>query len=66
MYAYLVETNTAVAAVCLGPDACATVFPGPMGVGASFNRTAWKTKGAVISTDMRAFNNHYGKRGLGQ
>ena len=28
-------------------------------------RTAWKAKGTVISTEMRAFNNHYGKRGLG-
>ena len=49
----------------LNDVAGATVFPGPMGVGASFNRTAWSTKGEVISTEMRAFNNHYGKRGLG-
>lgn len=31
----------------------------------SLVRTAWKAKGTVISTEMRAFNNHYGKRGLG-
>ena len=25
---------------------------------ASFNRSSWRAKGDVVSTDMRAFNNH--------
>ena len=64
-YAYLVEVNTAVAAVCL-EKRCATVFSGPLGLAASFNRTVWKQKGEVISTELRAFSNHGGKRGLGK
>ena len=64
-YAYLVEVNTAVAAVCL-EHRCATVFSGPLGLAASFNRTVWSQKGQVISTELRAFSNHGGKRGLGQ
>ena len=64
-YAYLVEVNTAVAAVCL-KGKCATVFSGALGLAASFNRTVWKQKGDVISTEMRAFSNHGGKRGLGK
>lgn len=63
-YAYLVEVNTAVAAVCL-EQRCATVFSGPLGIAASFNRTVWRQKGEVISTELRAFANHGGKRGLG-
>ena len=64
-YAYLVEVNTAVAAVCLNKR-CATVFSGPLGLAASFNRTVWSQKGQVISTELRAFSNHGGKRGLGK
>ena len=70
-YAYLVEVNTAVAAVCLSTAStssprCATVFSGPLGIAATFNRTVWRQKGDVISTEMRAFSNHGGKRGLGK
>ena len=64
-FAYLLEANTAVAAVCLGPERCATVFPGPLGMGGSFNRTAWRAKGGVLGREVRAFNNHQGTRGLG-
>lgn len=65
-YAYLLEANSAVAAVCLAPERCATVFVGPNGMGATFNRTAWRRKGEVISTEVRAFHNHGGRRGLGK
>ena len=65
-YAYLLEANTAVAAVCLAKEQCATVFPGPNGLAASFNRTMWRQKGIVLSTEVRAFQNHGGKRGLGK
>jgi hypothetical protein len=53
-YAYLLEANTAVAAVCLAPEECATVFTGPNGLAASFNRTVWRQKGVVLSTEVRA------------
>ena len=44
-YMHLVETNTAVASSCLGADKCSTNYPGPTGLGASFNRTLWGAKG---------------------
>ena len=56
-YMWLVETNTAVNSACLAENKCATTFPGPLGIGASFNRTLWKAKGSVIGTELRAFNN---------
>ena len=64
-YMHLVETNTAVASACLALNKCATEFPGPTGLGASFNRTLWHVKGEVISTEMRAFNNLNWHRGTG-
>eukprot|EP00759_Apiculatamorpha_spiralis_P036762 PhF_6_TR37047/c0_g1_i1/m.54219/K15920/XYL4; beta-D-xylosidase 4 len=54
---WLVETNTAAASECLAPGKCATTFMSPAGLAASFNRTVWKNKGSVISTEMRAYNN---------
>jgi len=56
-YMHLVETNTAVASACYAPFKCATEFPGPTGLGASFNRSMWFAKGDAISSEMRAFNN---------
>lgn len=61
-YFWLTETNTAVAATCYHGDSskpyhCSTTFPGPMNMGASFNKTSWRMKGDVIGTEMRAFNN---------
>merc|ERR1719235_2683551 len=35
-------------------------------MGATFNRTAWQLKGKVLSTEVRAFQNNGGKRGLGK
>jgi beta-D-xylosidase 4 len=64
-YMWLVETNTAVAASCIGPNKCAVVFNGPLGLGASFNRSVWEEKGRLISTEMRAFNNLHWPRGTG-
>ena len=57
-FAYLLETNTAVATVCLEKGRCATVFPGPLGLGGSFNKTVWFQKGKVLGTEVRAFNNN--------
>jgi hypothetical protein len=41
-YMHLVETNTAVASTCLAPGKCSTNYPGPTGLGATFNRTLWR------------------------
>ena len=60
---WLVETNTAVAAKCLGPGRCTTTFNGPMGMGASFNRSSWYLKGSVLGSEMRAIANANGRRG---
>jgi hypothetical protein len=56
-YMHLVETNTAVASTCLGPNKCSTNYPGPPGLGASFNRSLWRAKGHAMGEEMRAFNN---------
>ena len=56
-YMHLVETNTAVASTCLGPNKCSTNYPGPTGLGASFNRTLWGAKGHFMGEEIRAFNN---------
>ena len=48
----------------VGQYKCATTFVGPNNMAASFNRSSWRAKGEVVSTDMRAFNNHGGDIGL--
>ncbi len=63
-YGWLVECNTGVASKCIGPNQCATTFPGPTGLGASFDRSLWAAKGQVISTEMRAFSNANWIRGI--
>ena len=59
------ETNTNVAAKCYPGTkyACPTTFIGPMGMGASFNRTSWYLKGGVLGSEMRAFHNLAWHRG---
>ena len=56
-YMWLVETNTGVNSACYGQGKCATTFPGPMGMAASFNRSAWRLKGETLGAELRAFNN---------
>eukprot|EP00164_Ancoracysta_twista_P003087 GFYU01004121.1.p1 GENE.GFYU01004121.1~~GFYU01004121.1.p1 ORF type:complete len:789 (-),score=304.22 GFYU01004121.1:39-2405(-) len=56
-FMWLVETNTGVNSNCYAEGKCATTFVGPLGMGASFNKTSWRQKGDVISTEMRAFAN---------
>ena len=53
---WLTEANTNIAADCIGPGKCATLFVGPEGMAASFNRTSWRLKGSVLGTEMRVFN----------
>lgn len=59
---WLVETNTNIASGCPVEGHCATTFIGPMGLGASFNRSSWRLKGSVFGTEMRAFTNIGGSR----
>eukprot|EP01062_Namystynia_karyoxenos_P064169 TRINITY_DN5706_c0_g1_i1.p1 TRINITY_DN5706_c0_g1~~TRINITY_DN5706_c0_g1_i1.p1 ORF type:complete len:758 (+),score=216.76 TRINITY_DN5706_c0_g1_i1:105-2378(+) len=59
---WLVETNTGVKSACIGKHRCATTFSGPMGIGAAFNRTLWRAKGAVLGTELRAFSNAHWHR----
>jgi beta-glucosidase-like glycosyl hydrolase len=56
-YMWLEESNTGVSSACLGPGHCATTFSGPLGLGASFNRSSWYMKGTVIGNELRAMNN---------
>lgn len=60
---WLVETNTNVAGACIAQDVCPTTFSGPLGMGASFNRTSWHAKGLVFGTEQRAFANARWHRG---
>lgn len=62
-YENIVETNTAVASACIAAGICATEFPCPTNMAATFNRSTWTAKGSVISTEMRAFNNYGWWRG---
>jgi beta-glucosidase-like glycosyl hydrolase len=62
-YTHLVETNSGAGSECLAENKCATNFPGPTGLAASFNRTLWRLKGEVISSEQRAQNNVGGSRG---
>ena len=54
---WLVETNTGDNSACYAQDRCASTFPGPMAMGASFNRSSWRLKGSVLGSELRAFNN---------
>ena len=61
---WITETNSGAGAQCIGKEKCATVFVGPMGMAASFNRSSWRQKGTVTGTETRAFVNddHLRKR----
>ena len=63
-YIRLTEVNTDVQTKRCMRGRCPTVFVGPQGMAASFNRTSWWLKGDVVSTEMRAVNNR-GWRGVG-
>ena len=54
---WLVETNTGDNSACYAQDRCASTFPGPMAMGASFNKSSWRLKGSVLGSELRAFNN---------
>jgi xylan 1,4-beta-xylosidase len=57
----LMEANSGVSAACYvdgdGTPYCPTIFPAPLSLAASFNRTLWRLKGAVVGREARAFNN---------
>lgn len=54
---WLTETNSGAGAHCISKTKCATVFVGPMGMAASFNRSSWRLKGSVTATETRGFVN---------
>jgi beta-glucosidase-like glycosyl hydrolase len=56
-YAWCTETNTGVSTKCMEPGKCATTFPSPASLAASFNKTLWQAKGEVQSTEQRALFN---------
>ena len=56
-YTWCTETNTGVSTVCLEEGKCATTFPSPAALAASFNRSLWAAKGATQSTEQRALFN---------
>ena len=64
-YAWTEEANTGADSSCLGPEKCATTFPSPAMLAASFNASLWRAKGEAISTEVRALNNVHGHRGCG-
>ena len=53
---WLVETNSMAASACYN-GTCATSFPSAQNLASSFNRTVFRAKGVVVSTEMRALNN---------
>ena len=53
---WLVETNSMAASSCYN-NSCATSFPSAQNLAASFNRSAFFAKGAVVGLEMRALNN---------
>ena len=64
-YGWTEEANTGADSSCIGPDRCPTTFPSAANLAASFNRTLWRHKGAVVSEEIRALNNVHGHRGCG-
>ena len=57
----LIECTGAVSSNCYvdstGTSYCPTVFPAPLSIAASFNRTLMRLKGTVTGQEARAFNN---------
>eukprot|EP00760_Papus_ankaliazontas_P030451 PhM_4_TR4835/c0_g1_i1/m.71676/K15920/XYL4; beta-D-xylosidase 4 len=56
-FMWLDETNTGVAAACMAAGHCSTTFTSPAALAATFNRTVFRQKGEVLSTESRAYNN---------
>ena len=65
----LIEATGAVSSDCFydaaGTGYCPTVFPAPLALAASFNRSLMRYKGAVTGQEARAFNNLHVKRVYG-
>ena len=57
------ETNTGVSTKCIAEGKCATTFPSPAVLAASFNRSLWHLKGEIQSDEVRAYYNLGGTRG---
>ena len=64
-YTWCTETNTGVSTQCPQEGRCATTFPSPSALAASFNRSLWRKKGEVQSTEQRALFNMGARRAPG-
>eukprot|EP00040_Diaphanoeca_grandis_P016335 m.84243 g.84243 ORF g.84243 m.84243 type:complete len:798 (+) comp25726_c0_seq1:98-2491(+) len=62
-YKWCVEDNTGVSTRCLREGNCATTFPSPALLGATFNRTLWNMKGSTQGIEHRALFNLNATRG---
>jgi beta-D-xylosidase 4 len=62
VYTWCVEANTGAGGICLEEGRCQSTFPNPTAIAASFNRSVWRSKGEVISTELRVMNNLGGMR----
>ena len=62
VYTWCVESNSGAGGICLAPGHCQSTFPAAAGLAASFNNTVWRTKGEIVSTELRAMNNIGGMR----
>lgn len=62
VYTWCVETNSGAGGICVAEGKCQSTFPAAAGLAATFNRTVWRTKGEIISTELRALNNIGGMR----
>jgi hypothetical protein len=62
-YTWCTETNTGVSSVCLQEGRCATTFPSPAALASTFNRSLWRRKGEIQSTEQRALFNLGAVRG---
>jgi hypothetical protein len=62
VYTWCVESNSGAGGICLAENHCQSTFPAAAGLAASFNNTVWRTKGEIVSTELRAMNNIGGMR----
>jgi len=62
----LIEVTGAVSSDCYydseGVGYCPTVFPSPLSMASTFNRSLWHLKGSITGQEARAFNNLHVKR----
>ena len=66
VYTWCVDANSGAGGICVAEGRCQSTFPAAAGLAATFNRSVWRTKGEIISTEIRALNNIGGMRMSGR